>query len=240
MSPKYSVYLVIHVNNLEQTIEQCNIAFNTKVDGVFLINHVQTYQELLKIYKLIRDRYPEKWIGLNCLDLTPIEIFNMIGHDIPLSINGIWADNADIDECKDLNHQFIPQKTFQAIQNARARGWKGWYFGGVAFKYQRDVSDLVTATNHAIHFMDVVTTSGEGTGISAAPEKIALMAQTVHKNKNGLLAVASGITPENVHLYPGADIFLVATGISVDFFHLNQNRIHKLLQSIQEMAQAHV
>ena len=43
------------------------------------------------------------------------------------------------------------------------------YFGGVAFKYQRPVDDLAEATTKASRFIDVVTTSGAGTGHAASP-----------------------------------------------------------------------
>jgi len=48
------------------------------------------------------------------------------------------------------------------------------------------------------------------------------------------LAVASGITPENVsrHL-PFADCFLVATGISRSFIELDPSRARKLVERVR-------
>ena len=54
-----------------------------------------------------------------------------------------------------------------AIAAARAAsGWRGSYFGGVAFKYQRPVAEelLPAAGRLAARHTDFITTSGAGTG----------------------------------------------------------------------------
>lgn len=67
--------------------------------------------------------------------------------------------------------------------------------------------------------MDAVTTSGPGTGYAADIEKIRRMKQALG---NTPLAIASGITPENIVNYlPHADCFLVATEISRNFTELD-------------------
>ncbi len=53
------------------------------------------------------------------------------------------------------------------------------------------------------------------------------MSQIVHKN-NKKIAIASGISPQNINYYKMADIFMVATGISHDFTHLNPQLVRKL------------
>jgi len=76
---------VVHVLNLEQTMNQLKIAFSSNVDGVFLIGHGIRYKELFDIYSQVRDVYPCKWIGLNCLDLEPLDIFLRL----PTGVNGL-------------------------------------------------------------------------------------------------------------------------------------------------------
>ncbi len=101
---------------------------------------------------------------------------------------------------------------------ARARqesGWDGLYFGGVAFKYQRPVEDLTSAARIAARYMDVVTTSGPGTGIAAARDKIVAMKEAV-----GDLPLA-------------ADCFLVATGISRSFTELDLEKVNRLLGRVR-------
>lgn len=104
------------------------------------------------------------------------------------------------------------------------------YFGGVAFKYQRHVEDFESACRVATRYMDVVTTSGPGTGHAAEVEKIRRM-----KAALGVipLAIASGVTPENVADYlPHADCFLVATGISRSFTELDPARVRSLIAAV--------
>jgi predicted TIM-barrel enzyme len=77
--------------------------------------------------------------------------------------------------------------------------------------------------------MDVVTTSGPGTGEAASVEKIRTM-------KNALgdfpLAIASGLTPENVGDFRDlADCFLVASGISSSWTDFDPVRIKDFVQA---------
>jgi predicted TIM-barrel enzyme len=96
------------------------------------------------------------------------------------------------------------------------------------------VDDLSLAAQIATHYMDVVTTSGPATGEPAEVEKIKTMKKSIGDFP---LAIASGITPENVSdCLPYADIFLVATGISKNFFDLDSDKVHRLSRSIHNFA----
>ncbi|MEM7334255.1 MAG: BtpA/SgcQ family protein [Chloroflexota bacterium] len=220
---------VVHVQSLEQTLRNVAIAREAGCDGVFLINHDTadgkrpfSHQDLVEIATAVNDKFPHFWLGLNCLDLTARETFPYL----PDFVNGLWVDNAKIDETTPL------QPAADAIQTARVSSeWNGLYFGGVSFKYQRSVTDNAQAAIIATRYMDVVTTSGAGTGTAAAVTKIQKMKQAITPHP---LAIASGITPENIHQYlPHADAFLVATGISRSFYELDQHRISLLCQAIR-------
>lgn len=123
---------------------------------------------------------------------------------------------------------FVAEK----INSLRRRSeWQGLYFGGVAFKYQRPVLELEMAAMLAASYMDVITTSGPGTGLAAEVEKIRRMRAAIEDKP---LAIASGITPENVKDYLGiADCFLVATGISRDFVTLDPEKLKHLMASVK-------
>jgi hypothetical protein len=109
-------------------------------------------------------------------------------------------------------------------------GWRGLYFGGTAFKYRRIVSpeDYSAVAGIAAEHMDVVTTSGPGTGEAADPSKIAAFRAGVGERA---LAIASGITPENASLYAAADCFIVATGINKpgNFYEIDPARLSRLI-----------
>ena len=219
---RHTILPVIHVEGVDQAIRNAEIARQCGADGVFLINHSISHSELLSAVPAVRQRVGAWWIGVNCLDLIPESAFEKIGSDI----SGLWADNARIDERSEC------QTAAEQVQAARIKsGWRGLYFGGVAFKYQRPVEDLEAAALLAAGFMDVVTTSGPGTGMSAQPEKIATMKRALGTHP---LAIASGITPENVHEYlEVADCFLVATGVSSSFTELDPIRLKKLIQNVR-------
>ncbi|KKM16799.1 hypothetical protein LCGC14_1682190 [marine sediment metagenome] len=220
---------VVHALNLEQTMRQMEIALQNGADGVFLIGHGIRYNELFDIYSQVRDAYPYNWIGLNCLDLTPLEMFSRI----PPDVNGVWVDNAYINEELDINEQQYPLQVRNLINKNK---WKGLYFGGVAFKYQRRVNDTILATKIACQYMDVVTTSGIGTGLAAEPEKIKIMSSIV-KKYDKKLGIASGITFNNVEDYKSVNYFLVATGISKDFHTFNPLLVKKLSDKINKLKQ---
>jgi hypothetical protein len=219
---RHVVLPVIHVTTLEQALRNTQIALVGEADGVFLINHGLPYQELLDVYARVREKFPGFWIGLNCLDLEPKEVFRRV----PTGMEGVWVDNAMIREDRQA------QPDAQAVLDVqRHLGWAGSYFGGVAFKYQREVRDLVTAALTATRYMDVVTTSGPGTGRAAMPEKIRIMKEAIGEHP---LAISSGVTPENVHNYlPFADCFLVATGISWSFEELDPAKVRSLVDRVR-------
>lgn len=213
---------VIHVASEDQALRNTSIAREASADGVFLINHGMSSTELLRIHRIVYAEHRHWWVGVNCLDLSPINVIRSIDD----SVAGVWVDNAMIDETSE------EQPKAEAVLEARNEtGWTGLYFGGVAFKYQRHVDDLAKAATKASRFMDVVTTSGPGTGYAASPEKIRVMKQALGDHP---LAIASGITPENVGDYlDSADCFLVATGISKSFEELDPARVSALVQVIR-------
>jgi hypothetical protein len=190
--------------------------------GIFLINHMGHCKDLLAIHRRLHEEFPDWWIGVNCLDLDPEDVFERL----PDEVAGLWVDDARIDE------RTRDQSEAEMIGKARQEsGWNGLYFGGVAFKYQRPVEDLAGAAQIAVRYMDVVTTSGPGTGIAAARGKIAAMKEAVGDFS---LAIASGITPENVGDYlEVADCFLVATGISRSFTELDPEKVSRLLDRVR-------
>ena len=119
--------------------------------------------KLLEIHHAAFKQFSDWWIGVNCLDLTPSEVFSKISEEV----SGVWVDNAMIDEYAEN------QVEAKKIQEARLKsGWQGLYFGGVAFKYQRPVDNLSKAALIAADYMDVVTTSGVATGKAADFEKV--------------------------------------------------------------------
>ena len=219
---KHVALPVIHVQNENQAIANVAIAQERGCDGVFLINHQIDCYELMDIYREIRKFFPDWWIGLNLLDVLPEKVFGII----PSDVSAIWTDNAMIES------HTRDQPYADLISKVRKKsGWKGMYFGGVAFKYQAPVHNIEKVTEIAMHYMDVITTSGTKTGSPPDPEKIRRMKEVVQDVAP--LAIASGIRAENVHLYPGCKFFLIATSISRDFYNLDPNLMEDLVSAIR-------
>ena len=158
---------------------------------------------------------------MNMLDLENVQALS----NLPDNECGLWVDNAGVIESGDSPDA----KRFQVLREMS--GWKGIYFGGVAFKYQKEVSDPAKAALAAVPFVDVITTSGKGTGFAPDVEKIRKMKVAVGEHP---LAIASGTTPENVHLYKDyVDCFLVATGISDSHTELNADKTAKMVEALR-------
>lgn len=205
---QHALLVVIHANSEEQTLRNADIAFDQGADGIFLVNHRISARDLMNHYAAVRIRHIFNWIGVNFLGCPRRKAIDNVGKMI--SVSGLWLDNAGYSEGSSTN----PTENISLI-----RYWQNEYnardlliFGGVAFKYQDEVKDPARAAATAAPFIDVVTTSGKGTGFAADVEKIKSMKLAIGHHP---LAIASGITPENVSDYkPFADCFLVATGIS--------------------------
>jgi hypothetical protein len=226
---KHVVLPVIHVESPRQALLNIAVAKDAGADGVFLINHNISRSMLLDVYQLAVNKFPDFWIGVNLLGIGAFGAFETIFKK-GLRVQGVWTDNAQIEEFKPISDQLKAQKVRQCILSEY---WKGLYFGGVAFKYQQQVQNLDYVARIATHFMDVVTTSGPETGMPPSVEKVRLMKQAI---KGRPLVIASGITPENVKDYPESDGFLVATGISDDFYTLNEGKIGRLLKNARQLS----
>ena len=226
---------VIHVLDLGQAKHNLATVVRCGAPGVFLINHDFEISLFLPIIEACRRAYPDLWLGVNFLGVSGAKAFPILSElaEKGVVVDAYWADDARIDE---RQKEQAEADSIAAIRESC--GWEGMYFGGTAFKKQRTVepSKYHEAASLATGYMDVVTTSGIATGKSAEIEKIRIFREGV---KNHALAIASGITPENVGDYMDvADAFLVATGINYpgDFYNLDPHRLRRLLERTRHYA----
>lgn len=110
-------------------------------------------------------------------------------------IDGLWCDaSISVEDAK------------------RVRKFKGLFFGGLAFKYQPQPTDLESACNEAKLATDVACTIGTGTGKAPTTFKINSIRNYLG---NHPMAIASGVSIENVDYYKGVvDYLLVASSIT--------------------------
>lgn len=204
---------VVHPVSWEEALQSVQVAVTAGVRGIFLINQGLSATEVLRLVLEVRKRHPRLWVGLNLLGYSPAAALEAALAGCEGRIDGIWSDNAGIEE------DAKEQKRAQEFVEVRQRhGWQGLFFGGVAFKYQREVAPekLPVATRLAANYMDVICTSGPGTGQQADPAKVATMRGAV--GHGAAISLASGVTADNVHHYlPYVNAYLVGTGIEHAF-----------------------
>ncbi len=229
---------VIHVLDVAQTSQNIDIAVDAGVAGVFLINHDFAVEPFLPIVRTIREQYPDLWLGLNFLAVTGEHAFPVLGElqKEGCRIDAYWADDACIDEHAEAKDQ-TQAITIQKVRETS--GWDGFYLGGTCFKKQREVSPehYGSSASLATRFMDAVCTSGYATGLEAETDKIDVFRNHIGEH---VLALASGISPENALTYSDVDCFMVATGINLkgDFYNIDRNRLAKLLAITQQIGEA--
>lgn len=225
-TPGPVVLPVIHVLDSNRTRKNVEILLEAGAQGCFLINHDFEPEKFLPIIRDTRAAFPSLWMAVNFLAVTGEQAFPILGQlqAEGCQVDAYWADDACIDE----DGANVEAKTIAATREAS--GWDGLYFGGTAFKKQREVdpSRYGDAAREACPFMDVITTSGVATGQEADLGKIETFRAAVGDRP---MALASGISPENAHAYSDVDCFMVATGINEagNFYDIDPARLADLM-----------
>ena len=232
-----AVLPVIHVQDAGQACRNVRAIMGGGAQGVFLINHDFTRDELLPVIEEVRTAFPALWLGVNFLAVTGKDAFPVLGNleQRGYPVDAYWADDARIDERVEV------QAEANEIDKVRqGSGWSGLYFGGTAFKKQREVAPehYGRSASIACRHMDVVTTSGIATGHAADLAKIKTFREACGQTA---MAIASGVTPDNVGNYAeDVDAILVATGINYDgdFYNADPARLETLMANIRRLTVA--
>ena len=186
---------VIHMVNEDQVFANVNTCIKCGIKKVFIINHVVSVEELLDCAYKVKSAYNLLWVGVNMLGLTAEQALTRS----LLNLDGIWSDSS-----------LEPAQTY--LYQYYKRIHKGMFFGGVSFKYQPQPIDLKSACELSKLTTSVATTSGSGTGQSPTTYKIKLIREYLGEHP---MAIASGISSENIHLYKDlANYLLVSTSIT--------------------------
>lgn len=215
---------VIHLSSRDQGVTQAKLAFDAGADGVFLIDHSRSWSAVAEAADAVFDA-TGGWVGVNALDLTALESMSAFVNQ--RSVRGVWVDNAGTDERSD-------KQPFAEAVDVIRRNWDGVYLGGTAFKYQRAVTDLVAAGAVAAQHMDVVCTSGSGTGSAPDGDHVRQLALGAGRVP---VAVASGVDVGNVAglATAGARAFLVASSIAATFDTLDPQRTRALVDAVHAL-----
>jgi predicted TIM-barrel enzyme len=225
-SPGPVVLPVIHVLDTARTLRNVETVVNAGAQGCFLINHEFEPEQFLPIIQDTRAAYPSLWMAVNFLAVTGKNAFPMLAdlQEKGCFVDAYWADDACIDE------DGANAEAHEIAKVRQASGWNGLYFGGTAFKKQREVTvdRYGDAAREACPFMDVITTSGVATGQEADLGKIETFRAAIGDRP---MALASGISPANAQAYKDVDCFMVATGINEagNFYDIDPQKLAELM-----------
>lgn len=223
---KNKLFVVVHATDEEQTLKNANIAFNSGADGIFLINHRRVSTMGLKhLYLHVREKHPKRWIGLNFLGPDLRYFTENLKSYLPKDAQALWCDTLGYDQRFVRSARVIGALNLSLTLSKVAP--EAILFGGFDFKYQAPVKDLSLGVRDLEKIVNVLTTSGVETGSPPSLEKLVTMREAAGPTKD--IAVASGMTPENVDPFlEHVDYFLVATGISKSFTLLDPVKVREM------------
>lgn len=216
---------VVHVLDPDQTFNEVDVALSNGASGFFLIAHKLPFHHLTEIFNKVRNLHPTAWMGVNYLDLRADAAVRMVAH--LNDCDGLWVDSIG---CKEPD--MTPMRLSGLARYCFA-GDKWRFFAGTLFKYQRDEADPDAVVRRNSELFDVVCTSGPETGVAPDIEKIKQMRR--HLDDDTPLAVASGISAENVRpLIDYVDTFMVASSLEVEHGKFDPAKVAELARILNE------
>lgn len=219
------VYPVIHYKDDETSFRNCEIIFDGdyQADGVFLIAMNGKDKPIVPIALKIKDKYPNKKIGIN---LLRYENYDACKKSIDNNLDMIWSDKPLV------NGPFLDPNSLKILE--LLRNTNVTFFSSFAFKYQKidktPNESALTIQNFGLY----PVTSGESTGTSADLQKIKDIHNALKSTGKSLdLAIASGLTPENISSYKEyITCAIVATGISKNFDEFDADKFDDFMRNI--------
>lgn len=232
LQKKHTVLPAIHAHTISMTLENIDMIQQQWADWFMLVNNEISPEKLLKIYEQVENRYEDLFHGINVLWRTP----DMVIRELQwLRVDGLRVDKPYI---REVNWEDRTNLIQQAM-NDTGRSWL--YFWWVAFKYQKPLSseELPKAVEKSQLYLDVITTSWSATWKAANPQEVKYMRELIGKFP---LALASGITPENIQDYlPYVDTSIVGTWISErmnQYAHVfDQGKLQRLMEKVSSWNQ---
>ena len=239
------IYPVVHIKDVGRAVREARKIFEHDADGLYLIDHSNSGYEtdrLFEAYNEIKAEDTNRYVGLSLMGLSPINAVNLLAKSlgkepgILLAPSAIWIDDMRADDIQSDENRMGAME----LKNADPRLKKMRILGGVAFKYTKSYTDDPLMALYEATFLkdtvDVVTTSGPISGMPPSVEKIAEMKRVLGDQ---YLAVASGISAENIRNYEGiVDEVLVGRGIEVipDSGIIDSAKLQELIEIAHSLA----
>lgn len=213
----------------DQAFADIEASFEGGADSVVLINEWSSLQELESTLAVVRKRYPKIRLGVNYLgdDAEPYGYRDSfrLARDYDLGV--VWTDFAGVDLIQEK-----PPVDLHAIEAERPRDV--FYCSGIHMKYStlRDPSKTIEQSAlQAMGWVDGVIVTGPKTGVAANPETVKRARKVLSDYP---LGVASGVSPENVHLIRDwVDFYLVASSLQDSQKRIVQEKVRRLRQALE-------
>lgn len=228
---------VVHVLDEEQTTRNVARAIEVGADGVFTIDHEQRHDEegvpyLHHVNRILRSEFGDYWIGINLLGYSAVEAYMELGR-AGWDVNALWDDDAPIRinslpyEVKDLR----TLRTGGQVEQIK-------YFGGIAHKgngYTENPDTASRLADLAAPYVDVVVTTGPGTGRPIGIDKVVAMKKALAGRRP--LAIASGVNQQNVEqLLPHIDAVMVASSVEVEFGEFDDFALRAFVKAVRRLS----
>jgi len=217
------VFPVVHLGetSMDSSIYQAHIAHDLGADGIYLIDHYNASRDtgpLFDTLEGIREADPDRYVGLNILGLDVPSAFGRVAtaltsgrlHETP---NDIWVDDVRSGTTTGFNLEgaFDFRKSLKEVADVTLHG-------GIAFKYTATATNktdkALKETMELQKYVDVITTSGMGTGQPPTVEKLEAMKSVAGEKP---IAVASGIDLSNIEIFAETvEEVLVASSVETE------------------------
>lgn len=223
--PPIQIWPVIHLADenrrelLQQNLSVIQGTGSGGCAGVFLIHMNGDDGATMEEAAWVREAYPDLKVGVNLLG---IRADLALQESIWAGLDATWSDSPGVNSKETAERAFAVQALLKANPGHQ-------FFGSVAFKYQPHEPDAPAAAAAAADLGMLATTSGPATGKAPEFEKLRAMREALGTRP---LAVASGITPDNIHELGGPlTHVLVSTGVSRSFHELDQKLLDWLAKA---------
>lgn len=209
------IFPVVHYKDHQTALEEAAIMDSFEgVDGLFLISHTGEEEKVIASAMKIKLDYPHLKVGVNLLSADPNDVISRVAS---CGLDMAWFDDLGVTS-KDIGIEAYSVSAYAKVAGIDV-------FCGVAFKYQKPELQPDVAARAARSVDLIPTTSGPATGKAPAVEKIQKMA-------GGPLAIASGMTPDNIATFaPYLTHVLVATGISKNFHQVDPEKLEAFIKN---------
>ena len=206
------IFPVVHIKDPDTARGQGALCLSHGADGVYLIDHSGRVDTIWETLRKLRADCPGSFVGVNLLGHSTDKVYELIGDTFEgegaaLLPDAVWADNVE--------NNLEDPTAFLQRKNREERLKNILLLGGISFKYTMTFSEDPAAAAAEVarlrDAVDVVTTSGAGTGTAPTVEKLRAVKEAAGDKP---VAVASGISAGNIRGYAGfVDQILVATSI---------------------------